>query len=40
MRPFKGVATKNLPNELGWHRMVDRNDRPPSPATCPAAALG
>jgi hypothetical protein len=40
MHPFKGVATKHLPNDLGWHRMIDRNDRPPSPATCLAAAVG
>jgi transposase-like protein len=40
MPPFKGVATKYLPNYLGWRRMIDRADRPPSPATCLAAAVG
>jgi transposase-like protein len=40
MHPFKGVATKHLPNDPGWHRMIARNDRPPSPATCLAAAVG
>lgn len=39
MRPFKGVATKYLPNYLGWRRMVDMKKPPLSAEACLAAAL-
>jgi transposase-like protein len=39
MRPFRGVATANLPNYLGWHRAIDRAAGAPSPAAMLAAAL-
>ena len=39
MRPFKGVATKYLPNYLGWRRMVDMKKPPLSAENCLAAAL-
>jgi transposase-like protein len=38
MIPFKGVATKYLPNYLGWRRQVDMKSL--SPEACLAAALG
>ncbi len=39
MRPFRGVATANLPNYLGWHRVLDRPTGAPSPAALLADAL-
>lgn len=40
-RRFHGVATKYLPNYLGWRRMIDRNPAlSPSPQSTFAAALG
>ncbi len=39
MQPFRGVATKSLQNYLGWHRLIDRGDRPLAPAACLAAAV-
>jgi len=27
MHRFYGVATKNLDNYLGWHRMLDKDER-------------
>ena len=38
MLPFRGVATKYLPNYLGWRRMVDMKSLPAE--ACLAAALG
>ena len=38
MLPFRGVATKYLPNYLGWRRMVDMKLLPAE--ACLAAALG
>jgi transposase-like protein len=29
LRPFRGVATRYLPNYLAWHRLVDRGDSAP-----------
>lgn len=40
MQPFRGVATKNLPNYLGWHRGLDREHGSPAPAAFLAAAIG
>ena len=38
MRRFRSVATKYLPNYLGWQRMVDRHgDGPPSLGVLSAA---
>ena len=39
MRPFNGVATKYLPNYLGWHRALDRETGSLAPAAMLAAAL-
>jgi transposase-like protein len=39
MRPFNGVATKYLPNYLGWHRALDRETGSLAPAALLAAAL-
>jgi transposase-like protein len=39
MKPFKGVATKFLPNYLGWHRALDRESGAPAPASLLAAAI-
>ena len=39
IKPFKGVATKYLPNYLGWHRALDRESGAPAPASLLAAAL-
>jgi len=40
MIPFKGVATKYLPNYLGWRRMVDKKSPELEAGVCLAAALG
>ncbi len=39
MRRFRSVATKYLPNYLGWHRMVDRHGNGPPPLGVLSAAL-
>lgn len=39
MRRFRGVATKHLPNYLGWRRMVDRHGKGPPPLSVLAAAM-
>ena len=39
VRPFKGVATKYLPNYLGWHRLLDGEGERLTPQSCLAAAL-
>ncbi len=39
MKPFNGVATKYLPNYLGWHRALDRECGAPTPASLLAAAI-
>lgn len=39
MRPFHGVATVYLDNYLGWHRMLDRKDEPPTGRSMVAASL-
>jgi hypothetical protein len=36
---FQGVATKYLPNHLGWQRMVDRHGDGPPPLLVLSAAL-
>ena len=40
MIPFKGVATKYLPNYLGWRRMADMKSPPLSAGACLTAAIG
>ena len=41
MRRFKGVATSDLPNYLGWFRALDRNARSAAkPASLLALAVG
>lgn len=40
MRRFHGVATKYLPNYLGWRRMLERYGSSISPQFCMAEALG
>lgn len=40
MQPFRGVATKNLPNYLGWHRGLDHDHGSPAPAAFLATAIG
>jgi len=41
VRRFHGVATRYLPNYLGWRRMIERDAAlSPSPQTILAAALG
>lgn len=40
MRRFKGVATSYLPNYLGWHRWLDRNNSHPMPEWLLLDALG
>lgn len=37
---FRGVATKNLPNYLGWHRYLDVPKARPSPRKFLTGALG
>ena len=37
---FRGVATKNLPNYLGWHRYLDVPATKPSPRKFLMGALG
>ena len=37
---FRGVATKNLPNYLGWHRFLDEPSRKPTPRKFLTEALG
>ncbi len=39
MRRFNGVATKYLPNYLGWRRMFEREGENISPQRCLLAAL-
>jgi len=41
MARFRGVATKHLPNYLGWRRLLERHrDAPPPFAAVMASALG
>ena len=40
MRPFNGVATKNLPTYLGWRRMIEREVDRLTPRRSIACALG
>lgn len=40
MAPFKGVASKYLPNYLGWRRMIERDGARLTPAHAIAEALG
>jgi transposase-like protein len=40
MRRFHGVATKYLPNYLGWRRMLERTGHTLNPALCLAQTLG
>ncbi|GCB06833.1 IS1595 family transposase [Ralstonia sp. SET104] len=40
MRRFHGVATKYLPNYLGWRRMLERSGSAISPPLCIALSLG
>lgn len=40
MFPFRGVATKNLSNYLGWHRYLDVPATKPSPRKFLTGALG
>ena len=37
---FRGVATKNLPNYLGWHRYLDVPATKPTPRKFLVGALG
>jgi len=40
MRPFNGVATKNLPTYLGWRRMIEREADRLTPRRSIVRALG
>lgn len=40
MRRFNGVATKYLPNYMGWRRMLEYSGAAISPALCLALSLG
>ncbi len=40
MRRFNGVATKHLPNYLGWRRMLERLHNAPTPQVILLSALG
>lgn len=40
LRRFHGVATKYLPNYLGWRRMLERTGTNLSPSLCLALSLG
>lgn len=40
MRRFHGVATKYLPNYLGWRRMLERYQGGLSPLLCLCEAVG
>ena len=40
LRPFNGVATKNLPTYLGWRRMIEREADRLTPRRSIACALG
>ena len=40
MQPFKGVATKYLPNYLGWRRMIERSGDTLTPIRALTMALG
>lgn len=40
MQPFKGVATKYLPNYLGWRRMIERSGDTLTPIRTLIMALG
>ena len=40
MDRFHGVATKNIPNYLAWHRIIDREGKELSARRFLAAAIG
>lgn len=40
MRRFHGVATRHLPNYLGWRRLIERAHNAPPPGAVLLAALG
>lgn len=40
MRRFHGVATRHLPNYLGWRRLIERAHDAPPPSAVLLAALG
>jgi transposase-like protein len=40
LQRFNGVATKYLPNYLGWHRLLDARGKMLSPSTFIRAAIG
>ena len=40
MRRFHGVATRNLPNYLGWRRALEASAEPINPQGWILAALG
>ena len=40
MRRFHGVATRNLPNYLGWRRALEASAQPIDPHGWILAALG